>query len=116
MAVRRPRPRLDLTTAEVFNVAWEMTEALHRKMRVVATCRASLTQADHHLAWLYTPDYLARSEEEVAAARLVVLKILKYGQDIGYFRKPAADTLADWLAKADERDAKDLKFREELSL
>jgi hypothetical protein len=108
MAARRPpRPRLDLTAPEVWNVTWQMFRCLREQMQMVVACRESLAQPGHHLAWLYTPKHLVEREQEVAATRLSILKLMEYGRQTGLFHQPPADMLAEMLDRANKRDAED---------
>lgn len=108
MSARKPpRPRLELTGDEVWNTTWQMFRCLREQMHMVAACKEGLAKPGHHLAWLYTPKHLAEREGEVAATRLLILKVMAYGQEIGRFHQPPADLLAGMMARADEDEAKD---------
>lgn len=101
MAARRPpRPRLELTGREAFDVAWELMMRLRERVKHAASMAAEMGKSGP-LAWLCTPQEQAQREDGVARARLSLLKVLRYGHEIGYLPKPAADTLADWMARAD---------------
>jgi hypothetical protein len=101
MAARRPpRPRLELTGREAFDVAWELMMRLRERMKHAADMAEQMGKPGA-LAWLCTPEEQAQREDGVARARLALLKILRYGHEIGYLTRPAADTLADWMAEAE---------------
>jgi hypothetical protein len=104
MAARRPpRPRLELTGHEVVEISLILIRDLRESMKHVERCREEIGKLGP-LDWMFTPEEQAAREQGVARARLRLLKLLKYGRDIGYLLKPPADQLAQWMAEQDASD------------